>query len=327
MEVTVEKNDTSSFVFSVKCGEQCGGECRKKNLCFFFFLIDFFFFLKKKVHIITEEKDENVIKKNIEMCIKTCNEKDSEMQCKLGLCFYFGKYVEKNQDEAIRRLILSIQNGYMKALVVLAAIYRERKENDKFLQLVEEYKETRPDCQYLLGRYYEDRKEYEKAFQMFEKAAAEKSEMACWKLGVYLFEGKGCVKDRTRAFDMFRFIHQQGMWEGTYHMAYCYYYGKGVDKNIPEAIRLYLSILEKNPSGYIHYELACCYYDDHQYTNAFLHFQKAKNLFSPDKDSQFLNEIEDYMDRGYAHETAEIQLTINQYRTSLNQWIDEMPQN
>ena len=81
---------------------------------------------------------------------------------------------------------------------------------------------------------------------------------AQYDLGLYYYYGKGVNKDMTEAVELYRKAAEQGNAEAQCNLGNCYYNGEGVSKDMAEAVRLYRLAAEQ---GYARgqYNLGVCY--------------------------------------------------------------------
>ena len=141
----------------------------------------------------------------------------AEAQAELGLCYYIGSGVEKNENEAAKWYLKAAEQGNPKAQVNLAHFY-----------------------QYGIGGLEESES---KSAEWVRKAAEQGYPEGQWKLGCHYHQGKGVDKNLEMAVYWYRKGAEQGDELCRQYLAECYQKGEGVQKNINEALKWYKAIL------------------------------------------------------------------------------------
>lgn len=115
------------------------------------------------------------------------------------------------------------------------------------------------DAQIYLGNAYELEKKWiknssEKAFYYFKLAADQGDVDACFKVGIYFFEGCSVQQSYTKAIEYFKIAAEQGFSEiqseAHYNLGLCYERGWGISQSYEQAIYYYsLSAKQGNLSA------------------------------------------------------------------------------
>ena len=198
---------------------------------------------------------------------KVVEQGDAQAQYQLGMCYFVGKGVEENDDEAVKLFFESASQENEEGQNILGYCYEfgYGLEIDK-VKAKELYEKSalagNVEAQYNLGRCYEfgyDGKiDISQAIEWYKKAANQNNMYAQYRLGVCYEEGSGVEEDIFKAVEWYKKSAKQEYAQAQYQLGDCYEEGKGVEKNIAKAIELYLKSAEQ---GYAvaQYNLGLCY--------------------------------------------------------------------
>lgn len=198
----------------------------ENNKEFQYFLADYYYkeYLKQE-----EEKEEELLKESLKYYKIAARNQHVEAQYKLFEIYSNGEIIEKDNQEAIKWLKESAEQGYAEA------------QND-------------------LGIYCRDESKFGKklAFEWFEKAARQGHAEAQTNVGECYKEGLGVERNTQQAFYWFNEAAKKGVARAQYYMGECYKNGEGICRDFVKAAEYYRKAAEK---GYMEaqYELGRCY--------------------------------------------------------------------
>jgi hypothetical protein len=143
---------------------------------------------------------------------------DPHAQWLLGACYYVGRGVEKDQDQAVEWLRKSAERGNASAQTGLGGCY-------------------------LQGVGVE--KDQAKAVELFRKSAEQGNALAQRALAWRYMSGEGVEQDHATAVEWFRKSAEQGNADAQRDLAWRYMSGEGVEKNPAEAAKWFRKSAEQ----------------------------------------------------------------------------------
>ncbi len=184
----------------------------------------------------------------------------------LGRCYYSGKGVIENKNEAIGYWVDAADAGNISAMVRLfnhyykednqsaPAEYR-RKEAVSALDNAIKYEDPVAlrwkSLGLMKGDLYEQNKDL--AFELLDRAAELGDIWAIFHLGRYYLIGFGVTEDKVKAFSLFEKAAQKGLLAAQYAVGHSYLIGRGVNRNITLAFEWLLKAAKRGHSD-------ACYY-------------------------------------------------------------------
>jgi TPR repeat protein len=174
---------------------------------------------------------------------KGCDINNPKSLYNVGVFYYNGYYVKKNKYKALIYFIKSAELNDPDALYMLGCIYEEGdfvpiNYNKSF-----EYYKKSADFDniyalYKIGLHYEYKNEISKAIGYYIKSAELNNPNAMNYLGNIYEYGRLVNIDLNIAFNWYQQSANKGDIIGIQNLSYCYYYGKGVEKNEKYALEL-----------------------------------------------------------------------------------------
>ncbi len=156
---------------------------------------------------------------------------DAASQCELGNCFYFGRRVPQDHEEAVKWYLKAAEQGFAEAEYRLG------------------------NCFYFgVGRP----RDYVQAAAWFRKAADKNNAEAQCSLGICYFKGQGVLQDHDEAAKWYQKAANRNIAEAQYYLASCFYHGKGVSQHRSTAVEYYKKAAEQGLAS-AQYYLALCY--------------------------------------------------------------------
>ena len=160
------------------------------------------------------------------------------------------KGVPKSSAKAIDLFSKSAELGYPRAYTRLGIIYWKNYETDKAWEYLEKARELKdPESFYQLGLLYDQTGKPDSA-QMFQKAAVCGWGEGMLKWGECLYLGRGIRKDVQQAIKWFESAYENGIDGAAYYLGRCYAEGEGIIQNIDKAKDLFDEELQKKNSYY-----------------------------------------------------------------------------
>ena len=164
------------------------------------------------------------------------NNVNASAQLYLGLCYEFGKGVEKDLVKAVEWYSKAAEHGFALGYAVSA--------------------------KFNLGLCYEYGKGVEKdmvmAVEWYSKAAKQGHAGAQYNLGCCYKCGKGVEKDMVKAVEWYSKAAEQGDADAQCQLGYCYECGTGVNKDITIAVKWYTKAAEQGDAD-AQFDLGLCY--------------------------------------------------------------------
>ncbi len=214
----------------------------------------------------------------IHKLIEQANQGDAEAQYELGNAFYFGKGVEKSEEEAIKWYEMAATKGHINAIKALCNVYWfSRIEHRKKSLLYWTKKAAHlgiTEQQVDLGDFYFEglfdskdgaeicilEKNLKKAVMWYHSAALKGDGRAYNKLGDCYYNGTGVEQNYEEAAIYYqRACEWYNFGESKYKLAKCYANGHGVKKNEETAFQWYKKAAQSGRTE-AKYQLAECYY-------------------------------------------------------------------
>ena len=159
--------------------------------------------------IIASEGNEEV---PFEILLKRAEEGDAEAQNELGDCYYYGKKVEEDEEQAFIWYKKAAEQGHA-------------------------------DAEYSLGWCYEYgegvEKDEKKAFDCYVRSSGKGCVTAQFRIGSCYENGVGVSEDLKQAFCWYRKAAENGNADAQYSLGWCYEYGEGIAKNDQQAFKWY----------------------------------------------------------------------------------------
>ena len=161
-----------------------------------------------------DEKGDNLplIPNDIEALKRAAEQGNAGAQEHLGVCYKYGRGVEKSDEEAVKWYRKAAEQGHAEAQYDLGYCYEH-------------------------GRGVE--KSDEEAVKWYRKAAEQGHASAQEHLGVCYKYGRGVEKSDEEAVKWYRKAAEQDNASAQEHLGYCYEHGRGVEKSNEEAVKWY----------------------------------------------------------------------------------------
>ena len=157
---------------------------------------------------------------NIDELKKAAEQGYAKAQFGLGICYDFGKGVEKNPTEAVKWYRKAAEQGYAQAQCNLGGCYANGNGVEKNLN---------------------------EAVKWYRKAAEQGDAKAQYNLGTCYDFGNGVEKNLNEAVKWYRKAAEQGYALAQYNLGVCYYKGTGMIQN---NIKAYAWIAVASANGY-----------------------------------------------------------------------------
>ena len=180
-----------------------------------------------------------------------------EAQFKLGLIYYYGKYVPRDIKKAIQYFSLVAEQRMPAANYNLGVIY-------------------------YTGQYVPFN--IEMAIHYFKLAAKQKDIESQYTLGLIYYEGRYVTRDIYKAIHYYKLAADQNSGKAQFDLGFIYYEGKYIKGDIKKALN-YLSLASNNNNSGANYILGIIYLDreaEFDFKKAFHYFQLASKQNVPD---------------------------------------------
>ena len=179
-------------------------------------------------------------------------------------------------------LIKRAERGDPEAMVDLADYKRRQNEDEEAYQLVKKASlYSNPRAERRFGYYHEKgigtEIDYKKAFDYYELSAKHGDYKAKYNLAV-LLQGKGCIKDPSRAFTLAKESSENYYGKAFLLLAYFYEHGVGCEQDYQKALECYLKALDAGSKNIYHKLGLYAYYGyglDKDLPLAFSYFYKG----------------------------------------------------
>jgi len=186
--------------------------------------------------------------------MKAAEIKDAEGQYLVAKCLYEGNGVRRNVTEALEWASKSAAQGYMLALLLMAALYESRGQSDDLERAVELYTELsrRGDrtarCKLGLCYYFGRgvKQDYKVSAEWLRNCALQGEPEAQCYLGLQYLNGLGVEQDEKSGYELLTKSAAQGFVLAEYHVTECKANGRGVEHiTKPEAYKLFAELAKK----------------------------------------------------------------------------------
>ncbi|MCQ2248321.1 MAG: zinc-ribbon domain-containing protein [Treponema sp.] len=211
---------------------------------------------------------------------------DGSSRNKLGVCYYFGRGIEKSYDKAFECFKYAAEHEISDAYSWLGLCYQNGKGTEKnIVSGVKWFKKGAEDddsyCQFKLAGFYADKEDFKNAFIWYEKAANNGDNDALRELGILYNNGDGVEKDLDKAFDCFLKAGEDTD-DVPYWLGRAYFLGRGTDVDYDEALRLFKLGSENQDDSYCQINIARMYRDG---TGVEQNIEKAKEWYKKSIDN------------------------------------------
>lgn len=186
---------------------------------------------------------------------------DPKSQFKVAQCYFSGKGIDKNTQEAVRWLKKSADQDDLNALTILFAILmkgefgvaQDQKEAMKYLLKIANLKASNPETQQginssqaLLAQLYFEgagvEKNYKEALKWAEASASNGNPMGLAILGNLYLNGNDVEKNPNKAYEFYKQSATKNEKLGMMGEAFCLFKGLGVQQDYPLAFKKFKSI-------------------------------------------------------------------------------------
>ena len=235
------------------------------------------------------ERDEDTartyFKDNYEVLLMEANNQDPVSIHILGTYYYYGFHVQRYIFKAIEWFLKSANMGYSDSQYMLGMIYETIGEDDKQAITAEHYyelaaKQDHPYALYALGVNALEKKIWPKAIFNLEKAARQNYALAAYTLAYYYHEKE--EKHPLKAFEWFMVAAKQHHTEAEYYIGLYYQLGKGVQKDLDQAIYWYeKAALKKDKNALYHLAMILIKQENRDMKNVAKLLEQAASLDHP----------------------------------------------
>ena len=206
---------------------------------------------------------------------KAADQNDLDAQYKLGVCYEKGEGVGKDLKEAAKWYRKAAEKGIVEAQIALGACY----ENGRGLppnckEAVNWYRKAadrkNPEAQYRLGSCFENRKEVrseDKAAIWYRRAAENGHAGAQYKIAQFYETGKGVEKNMNEAISWYSKSAEQGNLDAQLRLGNYYSKAdsKGTSLDMATAIRWYAKAAEQGYQDADLFDVIGSFYEDGKY--------------------------------------------------------------
>ncbi|MDP8232272.1 MAG: tetratricopeptide repeat protein, partial [Candidatus Zophobacter franzmannii] len=205
-------------------------------------------------------------------------------QYSLGMCYEFGQGVEADIDEAFKWYLKAAENGNDEAPASLSEIADTFYENEEYEKAVPLYQKAADFddayAQYSLGVCSQNgegvEEDLDEATKWYLKAAENGNDEARTTLAeiAYFFYSN---KEVEKAAPLFQIVAELGDAYAQSVLGQLYQNGIGVEEDLGEAIKWYLSAANNGIDRVI-YPLAFSYFVNREFKNSFEWFEKSRDI-------------------------------------------------
>ncbi|MBR4255074.1 MAG: SEL1-like repeat protein [Lentisphaeria bacterium] len=206
---------------------------------------------------------------------KAAEQDDLDAQFKLGVCYENGTGVPRDYREAVKWYRKAAEKGIVEAQLALGACY----ENGRGLppnckEAVNWYRKAadrkNPEAQYRLGSCFENRKEVrseDKAAIWYRRAAENGHAGAQYKIAQFYETGKGVEKNMNEAISWYSKSAEQGNMDAMISLGryYSTFDSKGNPLDMATAIRWYAKAAEQGFQDADLFDVIGSFYEDGKY--------------------------------------------------------------
>ena len=195
-----------------------------------------------------EEKANEIFAKVFEPIQTLAQNGDMFAQKIMGHYYYYGHFVEKNDEKAIKWYEKSADQGDANAQDNCGIMYYEglgvEQSFEKAIYWHEKAAEQgHAKAQYNLAlMYYVGEgveQSFEKTIYWYEKSAEQGDAKAQNNLADMYYEGKGVERDYEKAIVLYKKAAEQGHPDAQYRLAWMYDYGEGIERAYDKAVYWY----------------------------------------------------------------------------------------
>lgn len=199
------------------------------------------------------EKDEELardyFKQNYTVLLMEAENKDPVSTHILGTYYYYGFNVQRYIFKAIEWFLKASELGYSDSQYMLGMIYETLGEDENQIETAIKYyklaaKQGHPYAQYALGVIAIETESWHEAEQYLESAAFQQYALAAYTLAKYYDEKD--PKHPLKAFEWFLVAAKQDYTEACYYVGLYYKNGKGVKKDLKQALYWFEKAALKN---------------------------------------------------------------------------------
>ncbi|KAL0245323.1 hypothetical protein GEMRC1_009402 [Eukaryota sp. GEM-RC1] len=192
--------------------------------------------------------------KTIQWCQQHAELGDELAMTAIGVCFYDGQGIEKDQSKAVYWYQKAADLGHSGAMGYLGVCYHNGQGIEK---------------------------DHSKAVYWYQKAADLGHSGAMRNLGVCYDNGQGIEKDHSKAVYWYQKAADLGHSGAMYNIAVCYKNGQGIEKDQSKAVFWVEKAADLGHYGAMH-ALGCCYHNgqgiEEDHSKAVYWYQKAADL-------------------------------------------------
>ena len=232
-----------------------------------------------------EETAKTYFKQNYDMLLLEANQQDPVSIHIMGTFYYYGFGVARFLLKAIEWFLKSSELGYSDSQYMLGMIYESTAHDDTQHELANSYYEKaaqqdHPYAQYALGINALEKENYQRAVFYLEKAASQQYVLAAHTLAVYYHEKE--PKYPMKAFEWFMVAAKQHHTESEYYVGLYYQNGKGVSKDIDQAVFWFeKAALKKDKNALYHLAMILIKLPDKDYPTIARLLEQAAKLDHP----------------------------------------------
>jgi uncharacterized protein len=185
------------------------------------------------------ETSSEYFKKTYELLLHEANNNDIVSMHIMGTYYYYGFYVQRYILKAIEWFKKAADLGYSDSQYMLGMIYETISHDDKELENSNKYyklaaDQDHPYALFALGVNKIEEEKFIEAVFYLERAANQQYALAAHTLGMYYHEKDS--KHPLKAFEWFMIAAKQNHTESEYYVGLYFQNGKGVEKDIDQAI-------------------------------------------------------------------------------------------
>lgn len=185
---------------------------------------------------------------------KAAEQDDLDAQYRLGLCYDRGEGLPRDYREAVKWYRKAAENGIVEAQFNLGICCENGNGTEKNIpEAIEWYRKAADrkyvDAQYRIGFCYENYgevRDYDKAAIWYRRAAERGNADAQYRIGLFYETGKGVEKNMIEAVSWYSKSARQGFAEAQFQLGQCYEKGeKDIPRDMSAAIRWYTMAAEQ----------------------------------------------------------------------------------
>lgn len=188
-----------------------------------------------------------IVKNTIQILKEKADDGDAESQYRYGCLLKEGTEIEQDLEGAAHYFKLSSDQSYLDGIIAYATCLKdgdgvEKNETEAINLMKSLVDKNITEAQIILANWYAEMRprKYGLAYELYKKADEKDYPDASALIGILMEKKKlGVNPSNDEIVQYYKKACRLGSSAGIYHMATCYHYGIGVDKNIKEAIRLY----------------------------------------------------------------------------------------